>query len=231
MEKSPVSVRSSGRTDSGVHACGHPAGFITKSTIPLKGYWRGLNRLLPETISIQSVCEVPMAFDARRWHCRKTYRYTIHNSSFGNPFYERFTWRVGRKLNIEAMKHAAVHLIGTHDFNAFRAADCGRANAVRTIEAVEIEDHNDFIFIDVIGPAFLKNMVRIITGVLVDVGSGKITPSQVPALLDSKDRTLAGQTAPSKGLCLLKVFYHGLPQSMQPASCFMPFISHAIRKI
>lgn len=221
IEKRSVRVRSSGRTDAGVHSCGHPAAFVTCSTIPLDGYRKGINARLPSTVSVQGAAEVPLSFDARRWHCRKTYRYSIYNSQCRNPFFDRYSWRVIRPLDVGAMKSAASHLVGTHDFTSFRAADCNRPNPVKTVENVEISGWKDFVFIDVTGPAFLKNMVRIMVGTLVSAGKGKITPGSVRDILYKRDRTLAAPTAPSGGLCLVRVFYHDLPPSQQPRSCDM----------
>ncbi len=221
MEKRSVRIRSSGRTDAGVHSCGHPAAFFTDSTIPLEGYKKGLNASLPRTVSVQAASEVPLSFDARMWHCRKTYRYAINNSYVENPFLNRYSWRVGPSLDLDAMRAAASYLVGTHDFTSFRAVDCNRPDAVKRVENVQIASWNDLVFIDVTGPAFLKNMVRIMAGTLVAAGNAKITPEDVRDALAARDRTLAGPTAPPNGLCLVRVFYHDLPPSQQPRSCSM----------
>jgi tRNA pseudouridine38-40 synthase len=118
-------------------------------------------------------------------------------------------WTVYRRLDVEAMRRAARLLVGTHDFSAFQAADCERENAVRTVLRLEIQQRGEHIDFLVAGTAFLKNMVRIMVGTLVDVGTGRFSPDEVSGILQGRDRTAAGQTAPAAGLCLMNVFYPG----------------------
>jgi tRNA pseudouridine38-40 synthase len=200
-------LRGAGRTDAGVHALGQVAHFDTESQIPLHGFQRGLNSMLPRSIAITSVEEAAPDFDARFSARGKLYRYTIWNGSARAPLIDRYAWHVGRHLDIGAMQAAAAQLVGKHDFSAFRAADCERKTTERTLSRVGVTRDGDLVTIEVEGDAFLKNMVRIITGTLVHVGWGKLRPEDVARILASRDRTLAGQTAPPQGLSLVRVHY------------------------
>jgi tRNA pseudouridine38-40 synthase len=217
MEKRPVTLRGASRTDSGVHACGHTSNFRSRSSIPLIGYLKGLNAVLPASISILRVSQVPADFDARRSHSCKHYRYAIHNTLLRNPLIDRYTWYLRRPLNEKAMQQAAAYLHGEHDFDAFRAADCSQPHARRTITEITVRRRKHLVTIDVRGPAFLKNMVRIITGTLVWVGWGKIDHTDLVRILEGGQRSRAGITAPPCGLCLQSVTYAGLQAETLPS--------------
>jgi tRNA pseudouridine38-40 synthase len=116
-------------------------------------------------------------------------------------------WHVRDPLDMAAMKDAAARLVGRHDFAAFRASNCVAKTTVRRIDSVTISSEGDFINIDVVGEGFLKNMVRVMAGTLVDIGKGRFAPEHVTWLLENRDRKKAGVTAPACGLCLMKVFY------------------------
>lgn len=210
MEKHRVVVRGSGRTDAGVHAEAHPAAFRTESTIPLEGYLKGLNSRLPHSIAVTSASVVDPGFDPRMRYSIKHYRYTIYNTGIRSPFMRHRSWHIRCPLDTEAMQRGGSHLIGEHDFESFRASDCERPHAVRTIDEVGVDRRGELIDIDVKGPAFLKNMVRIIAGTLVDVGRGRLPADSVAQILEARDRASAGMTAPSCGLCLQSVTYPGL---------------------
>lgn len=202
-----VQVRSSGRTDAGVHARGMAAAFTTGRDMPLRAFVEGTNRFLPDDISVQAARQVSPTFrpigDARAKH----YRYTIVNALIRSPLDRFYSWQVKEALDISAMTEAARYFIGTHDFAAFRASNCVARTTVRRVDAVEISLREGFLFIDVIGEGFLKYMVRVMAGTLVDIGRGRFAPEHVSLLLRERDRKKAGVTAPACGLCLMKVFY------------------------
>lgn len=202
-----VRVSSSGRTDSGVHALGMVACFRTEKSLPLRAFSDGLNTILPSDIAIREAEEAPTGFNPRRDAKAKLYRYTILNTSRRSPLNRLFAWRVGGALDMPAMSEAAGHFIGENDFGAFRAANCAAKTTVRRIDSIDISREGDIVTIDVMGSGFLKNMVRIMVGTLVEIGKGKRGPETVCQLLESGDRRLAGVTAPPQGLCLVQVFY------------------------
>lgn len=202
-------VRAAGRTDAGVHATGQIVNLRTASKIPLRGFYRGLNSLLPEDISILSVTEVPLEFDARRHNHGKRYCYSIVNRRPPAPDLAASSYHVHRKLDLGAMAAAAQLLVGTHDFAAFRSADCERETSVRTLYRCTVSrGERSLVQIHVEGTAFLRNMVRIIAGTLVEIGKGRWSPDKMVELLHSRDRTQAGFTMSPQGLCLEQVFYY-----------------------
>lgn len=202
-----VRVQSSGRTDAGVHAEAMPAVFRTESSVPLKAFVDGVNCHLPEDIAIQSAEEVPEQFKVIGGARAKTYRYTIYNAPVRAPLQRRTSWYVRDQLDLQAMRTAAGYFVGEHDFASFRGQNCTAVTSRRRIDAVEINQDGPFIIIDVTGGGFLKYMVRIMAGTLVDVGRGRFAPEHVVALLEQPDRQRGGVTAPSQGLRLLQVSY------------------------
>jgi tRNA pseudouridine38-40 synthase len=208
-------VTGAGRTDAGVHALGQTAHFETEATIPARGFRLGMNSLLPREIAVLALDDAPEDFDARFSAKRKLYRYRIWNHDTRDPIHDRFQWSYFRPLDVAAMTSAARLLEGEHDFNAFRASDCERKTSVRLLESLTVTTmpisdavgEGREIVVEARGPGFLKNMVRILVGTLVDVGRGKISISDVADILASKDRTRAGQTAPAQGLTLVRVDY------------------------
>lgn len=204
----PVSVRSAGRTDSGVHATGQVICFDTERVLPMKAYVMGLNGLLPHDVAVVDAVEAPEGFDPRRWSRGKRYRYRLNNRRTRSPLHRTTHWEVFAPLDVEAMRRAAAHLVGRHDFSAFRAADCQAKHAVREVRSVTVEGAaGGAISIVVEGTAFLKHMVRNLVGTLVEVGKGKRPEAWVGEVLASRNRKLAGQTAPPQGLVLEEVFY------------------------
>ena len=203
----PVQIRSSGRTDAGVHARAMAASFTIDRELPLKAYVEGVNRHLPADIAIQTARVVADDFKPITMAHAKQYRYSIINSTIRSPLDRSYSWLVREPLNLQAMKEAAHHFIGSHNFAAFRASNCAAKTTVRRIDSVTITQEGTRITIDVIGGGFLKNMVRIMVGTLVEIGKGRREPSLVKTLLREGDRIMAGSTAPACGLCLMEVFY------------------------
>ena len=209
MTGAPVQVTGAGRTDAGVHALGQVASFTTTSTIKLDGFRMGLNSLLPPAIAVVSASEVDEGFSARFSSTGKHYRYSILTRPARSPLLARTTWhRPGARLDLDAMRAAAAELIGERDFSAFRAAGCTALTPHRRIDEIAVSEPAPFrLDLDVRGNAFLRNMVRIVAGTLVQVGLGRMTPAQVAEIVASRDRTRAGPTAPAHGLTLVEVLY------------------------
>jgi tRNA pseudouridine38-40 synthase len=200
-------ARAAGRTDAGVHARGQVVGVETERAIPLEGFRRGLCALTPSDLSVLRIEEVEAGFDARRMARGKHYRYRFLTGPCPSALRHRFTYWVARPLDAEVMATSARHLLGQHDFRAFRAADDDRENSVRTLTRLDVTRVEDEIVCDVHGDAFLKNMIRIIAGTLMLVGLGRKHPDWVAEVLAGTDRGRAGPTAPACGLCLMEVFY------------------------
>jgi tRNA pseudouridine38-40 synthase len=207
-----VTVAGASRTDAGVHASGQVASFRTERTIPLHGVRRGLNSLLPDAIAIASATDAAEDFHPRFSATGKHYRYLLFTRAERSPRWRDRAWHHTLPLDPGAMRAAAAALIGEHDFAAFRAAGCTARTTVRRIDRIEISDTPGepwVVAIDVHGNAFLRNMVRILVGTLVEVGQGRRPIGQVAEILASKDRTRAGITAPARGLELVSVGYDG----------------------
>jgi tRNA pseudouridine38-40 synthase len=204
-----VTLKSSGRTDAGVHACGMPAAFQTEATLPLRAFVEGTNRFLPPEIVILDAVEVPTDFRPIADAVAKHYRYSIYNCPIRSPLQRLYTWHVREALDLISMRHAAACFVGHHDFSAFRASNCVARTTVRRIDSVEITRDDDIVRVDVVGGGFLKYMVRVMTGTLVDIGRGRLAAEHIAWLLQNHDRKKAGVTAPACGLCLMKVYYPG----------------------
>lgn len=202
-----VRLRSSGRTDAGVHARGMVAAFRTATAFPLRAYIDGTNRFLPPDIAILDASETSAAFRPIGDALAKHYRYTILTTAVRSPLHRFHAWHVRDPLDLTAMKQAARHFVGRHDYAAFRASNCAAKTTVRRVDAVSVGREGNFIIIDVIGEGFLKNMVRVMAGTLVDIGRGRFAPDHVVSLLQNRDRKKAGVTAPACGLCLMRVDY------------------------
>ena len=212
-----TAIRGAGRTDAGVHARAQVASFRTAARIPNGGFLRGLNALLPRDVAVTAVEDAPDDFDARRHARGKHYAYRIWNREARSPLHERTTWHIYKPLDVPAMSAAAAHLLGEHDFSAFRAADCERKNPVRIMRRLEVSRAGDVVTLDLEATAFLKNMVRVMAGTLVEVGLGVRPPDDVAAILAGRDRTRAGRTAPPQGLTMERVFYD-LPAAGTPSA-------------
>jgi len=200
-------VTGSGRTDAGVHALGQVVNFFCDQAPDLHRLQRGLNALTPEDISIIDTEIVPDSFDARRDGRARIYEYRILNRSTPSPFYLNRAWHLHQPLNLESMREAIRCLEGEHDFSSFRAAGCDAAHPVRTIYRAELDQKGGLLVFSVEATAFLRHMVRNIIGTLVEVGCGLRTPKSFAELLEARDRTKAGPTAPACGLFLMEVKY------------------------
>lgn len=202
-----VRLCSSGRTDAGVHARAMPAAFVTSRELPLRAFIEGTNRYLPDDIAIQDARLVQDGFKPISEALAKHYRYTILNTPNRSPLDRLYYWQMRDSINVDAMVRAAGYFVGTHNFAAFRASNCVAKTTVRRMDSVEVTRVDNCIHIDVVGAGFLKYMVRVMAGTLVDIGRGRFSPEHVEQLLLEGDRQKAGVTAPACGLCLIKVFY------------------------
>jgi tRNA pseudouridine38-40 synthase len=207
MTGQALRVTGAGRTDAGVHAEGQVASVRVCSRIPTGGFLRGLNTHLPLDMAVREVSDADPGFDARRSARGKTYRYQIWNHLTRSPLQGRASWHYRAPLDVHTMREAAAAFVGEHDFRAFRASDCDRKNTVRLIRAFEVERRGALIRCEVEGTAFLKNMVRIMVGTLVQAGRGELDAAGVRRLLAAGDRTQSGVTAPAHGLTLVRVTY------------------------
>lgn len=207
LTKEKVYVIGCSRTDTGVHAREFIANFYTNSTIPGDKFIYALNNNLPDDVVIVKSEEVGEAFHSRYDSQGKTYCYTLLNRKIPTALYRNSSYLVKEQLDVEKMREGAKHLIGTHDFAAFRSIGSSVKTTVRTLYKLEVEKKEDFINIYVSGDGFLYNMVRIIVGTLIDVGRGKFQPSYIKEVLETKDRSKAGKVVPPMGLTLIKVFY------------------------
>lgn len=196
-----------GRTDTGVHAKKYICNFKSETSIPCDKLPYALNSHLPGNIVCTHAEYADRNFDSRKSAKGKTYTYLIANSQYRNVFYTTRAWHYRYKLDIEEMRKAARHFLGTHDFIGFAASGFTVKTTVRTITDIKIDSNGDIISISVTGNGFLYNMVRIIAGTLVFAGNGKIKPEDIPDIIASKERKRAGITAPACGLYLTEVFY------------------------
>lgn len=203
-----IHVIGASRTDSGVHALGNVAVFDTESPIPPDRMAYALNQKLSEDIVVVRSEEAPLD-----WHPRyqkqvtKTYEYHIYNAAFPNPLKRRYSAFVSFPMDIEKMRKGASFLVGEHDFVSFCNVRTNVEDTVRRIDGIEIDKKGEDITIRVTGNGFLYNMVRIIAGTLIRVGRGFYTPEKVKEILDAKERTKAGVTAPPEGLVLVEIKY------------------------
>lgn len=207
MAGEQVELIGSGRTDAGVHARGQVANFHLserKSTAEIFAY---VSRYLPEDIAVLTVEEVPERFHSRYQAVKKTYLYRIHTGEAGDVFSRKYVYDYRKPLDRRRMEQAAQYLIGTHDFMAFCGNRKMKKSTVRTIYEIRFEERPGELDIYYTGNGFLQNMVRILTGTLIEVGDGRREAEEMPGLLESRNRELAGYTAPAAGLTLLNVEY------------------------
>jgi tRNA pseudouridine38-40 synthase len=220
-----VAVRGASRTDAGVHAEGQIAAFNYERELPCSRWLLALNRYLPPDVAVRAAEPCAPDYEPRFDASDKTYRYLFHVGSTRDPMLHRFSWHLGRRgglrvrapgpginvpLDLAAMRATCAQLTGTHDFRAFRAAADKRESTTRTLERLELIEHYAanpaLLAFEVKGNAFMMNMVRILAGTLIEVGSGRLTPHYVAQLLSERgDRRDAGMTAPAHGLTLVQV--------------------------
>lgn len=207
MTGEDIQVIGCGRTDTGVHAENYIANFKTESTFKVEEMMSYLEEYLPDDIVVKSVKDTSERFHARYNVKSKTYVYRINNNKFRDVFNRKYSYHTDEKLNLAEMKSASEVLVGTHDFQSFTALKPNTKPTVRTINYINITENNGLIEIEVNGNSFLLNMVRIITGTLIEVGMGKLKVSDVERILDEKKRSEAGPIAQAKGLFLKHVQY------------------------
>lgn len=202
-----IKVTGASRTDAGVHSLGNVCIFDTSTRMPAEKISFALNQRLPEDIVVQDSREVPMDFHPRFSKSRKTYEYRILNRTFRMPTRRLDTYFFHYPLDVEKMQKAAAYLEGEHDFKSFCSVHAQSETSVRTIYSCKVSKEDDIITIRVTGNGFLYNMVRIIAGTLVKVGSGDVAPEQIPEILSACDRSAAGPTAPAHGLTMIGLEY------------------------
>lgn len=212
-----ITINGTSRTDAGVHALGQRATFTMNSGLPVEKLPKVVNNLLcggmhslhpVGDVRIVEAREVGENFHARFDSRGKKYRYIIRNTAEPDIFSRNYCYQVPQPLDTQAMKKAAEYIVGTHDFKCFQAAGGEeKETTVRTIHSLTIHRDGNNVIIEVAGDGFLYNMVRIITGTLVEVGLGKKKAEDTGAVIESKDRRRAGHTAPAEGLYLVEVYY------------------------
>lgn len=203
----PVALACGGRTDAGVHARGQVVHFDTTATRSARAWVLGVNARLGRHLSVAWARPVPDFFHARFSAVRRRYRYTVFNRAARSALHAGRTAWVQAPLDPVRMQTGGAHLLGEHDFSAFRAAECQSRSPVRRLDRLEVRCEGDLVHIDVVANAFLHHMVRNIAGLLIEVGRGLRAPDEVRTLLLGRDRRANAPTAPAEGLCLQAVDY------------------------
>ncbi len=205
--------QASGRTDAGVHALAQVVTFATESAVPTANFVKALNDILPASVRVLETSEAPADFHARKSACAKTYRYRIYRGAICPPFLARYVWHYPFPLNEAAMARAAQFVEGEHDFTSFAAVDPERpreeapASKVRRIFCSRWEREGEELSYTVRGSGFLHHMVRNLVGTFILVGKGTWRPEDLAGILEARNRSAAGATAPAGGLYLVKVEY------------------------
>ncbi|WP_338752630.1 tRNA pseudouridine(38-40) synthase TruA [Bacillus sp. FJAT-52991] len=202
-----VKVVASGRTDAGVHAVGQVIHFDTPLMLPVERWPVAFNSQLPGDITVLTAEMASESFHARFSTTGKEYRYKIYQEPYRSPFKRFYAHHCPFDLDLEWMREASHYLIGTHDFTSFCSAKTEVQDKVREVKEIVIQQVDHEIELKFVGNGFLYNMVRIMTGTLIDVGMGKLAPYEVKKILEAQDRGQAGKTAPAEGLYLWQVFY------------------------
>ena len=205
--RQPVEIAASGRTDAGVHARMQVCSFKAETGLSCAQMLPLIRRYLPEDIGAESLEPAAPDFHARLSCTGKTYRYRIWNSPSPNIFQRRYMLSVPEVLDIPAMRQAARHLVGRHDFTSFCSNRHMKKSAVRSLQKIELSESGNELIITLTADGFLYNMVRIIVGTLLQVGRHERDAAELPAILAAKNRALAGPTAPPQGLILWEVRY------------------------
>lgn len=206
MTEEEIEVHGSGRTDKGVHATGQVANFYSNTKMSTDEILDYMNTYLPQDIAILDVKDASPRFHSRLNVLKKTYVYRVWNSPTRNVLERNYIYHVPEKLDLNAMLEAATYLLGTNDYQSFCARKM-KKSSIRTIHSIDIEKIGDELRFTYCGSGFLYNMVRILTGTLIEVGKHEREPKSMPALIAAKQRSLAGHTAPAHALCLSKVDY------------------------
>ena len=202
-----VEIHGSGRTDAGVHAMGQVANFHLEEDLEPEQVKAYLNRYLPDDIAVLKAERAPERFHSRLSAVKKIYTYQIETGTKRDVFTRRIQYGFGRPLDVEAMKQAASMLCGTHDYKSFCGNRKMKKSSVRTVDTIHIRQDGSHVVLTFVGNGFLQNMVRIMTGTLIEVGQGKRSPQSMKEILAAKDRQAAGAMAPAEGLCLAGVLY------------------------
>lgn len=205
--KEDVAVIGSGRTDAGVHAAGQVVNFRTEGTIPTDRICPAMNSLLPRAIVALRAEEVEENFHSRYWAKSRLYRYDILNREHRSALQGRFCWHVPAALDLDAMAEASSHLTGVHDFSSFACESDCKESSVRHLMEVGIRRIGEHVIAEFRANAFLRSMVRVMVGTLVEVGLGRRRAGDIIDILEARDRKAAGRTAPACGLCLMEVEY------------------------
>ncbi len=208
MTDSHIEVIGAGRTDAGVHARGMVANAFIDTSMTESEIMDYLNRYLPDDIGIEDITFASERFHSRYNAVGKTYRYTCYYGKNKPVFNRKYVYTLHRKPNIDKMRKAAELLIGEHDYAAFCSNPRFKKSTVRIVDKIEITEKKGYIYFTYHGTGFLQHMIRILTGTLLEIGFGKRTAESIPELFESKDRKMAGDTAPSTGLCLIEVDYN-----------------------
>ncbi len=207
MLREPVSITGAGRTDTGVHASGQVVSFHTTRPFPFERLAIALNANLPADLSVREAHVVPEQFSARFSARERTYVYAILNRPDRSALLAHRAFHVYRELDVDAMRDACAALIGEHDFRSFCGSLPDNGNTVRTVTALSIERRGEFVRVQISADGFLHRMVRTIVGTLVECGTGRRDPREMPAVLAARAREAAGLTAPAHGLYLAGVRY------------------------
>ncbi len=202
-----IRLTGAGRTDAGVHAVGQVVSFSAETRIPVDRMAIALNSALPSDCSVRSVAEVAPEFSARFSASSRVYGYVIRCCDTRSPLWRRFSAPCKYRLNVSNMQSAASYLIGEQDFAAFTNQLQPDEPTMRDVMRCSVAQHGRFVVVRIEANAFLRGMVRCVVGTLMQVGDGTRSPEYIRDLIDSRDRRLAGPSAPPQGLCLLRVRY------------------------
>lgn len=216
VPESEVNVQGASRTDSGAHALGQVAHLQFARDRSEREFLEGFNALTDDDICVDRVQRVSESFHARFDARTKVYRYDIWNRRFDHPFWTRYAWQYEPQLDLDRMRSAAGRMEGRHDFDGFRSTNCQADTSVRTLDRVEVQRSDNLVRTTVCGRHFLRYMVRVLVGTLVEVGTARAAVSRVSRVFNSGERRLAGMTAPARGLTLLNVDYSAVDWSDPP---------------
>ncbi|MBQ9391389.1 MAG: tRNA pseudouridine(38-40) synthase TruA [Lachnospiraceae bacterium] len=207
MCNTEIEITGAGRTDAGVHAKAMIANVHMNTSMTEDEILEYMNRYLPDDIAVMTVTKASDRFHARYNAKGKTYCYTIFNGKVKPVFNRKYYTFIEEKLDVEAMREASNYLVGEHDFKSFCGNSKMKKSTIREIKSIDIKSSKGYIYLYFTGTGFLQYMVRILVGTLLMVGKGEMRPEEVKDVLDARDRTKAGHTAPAKGLRLEKVYY------------------------